>query len=141
MTKSLPKDPLYFSADVEREDDDWCYVLHIERGFVRGLAVGGVEGTDRCGELVVEDTDGKVHSFNIFASHQYPIPEDTYTLLGSDPFRTSWDREIRSPQFWVVGRRLRRGFEKVSVFKMTGPDEIKRLEKLGLAAKSRSILA
>ncbi|SJL05358.1 uncharacterized protein ARMOST_08725 [Armillaria ostoyae] len=140
MTKSLPKESNPPAAYVERDDDDWCEGLHIERGFVRGLAVGGVEGIDRCGELVVEDADGLGHSFNIVASHQYPIPEDTYTLLGSNPFR--WKDEIYPPQYWVVGRRLpSKMFEKVSVFTMTDIDEIKRLKELGLSAMSRSALA
>ncbi|PBK77594.1 hypothetical protein ARMSODRAFT_949540 [Armillaria solidipes] len=139
MTKPLPKDGQGWAADVGKDDDDWCEVLHIERGFVRGLAVGGVEGIDRCGELVVEDQDGKAHSFNILVSHQYPIPEDTYTLLGSEP--VLWDNEIL-PQYWVVGRRLpSKMFAKVSVFQMADSNEIKRLKELGLSAKSRSILA
>ncbi|KAK0456845.1 hypothetical protein EV421DRAFT_1896040 [Armillaria borealis] len=143
MTKSLPidMDDWVALAHVNRDDDDyWCEVLHIERGFVHGLAVGGEEGIDRYGELVVEDADGIAHSFNILASHQYPIPEDTYTLLGSEPELR--DDEIHPPQYWVVGRRLpSKMFEKVSVFQMTGSNEIKRLEELGLSAMSRSILA
>ncbi len=140
MTKSLPKDMAGWHAYVERGNNDWCEELHIERGSVRALAVGGVAGMDRCGELVVEGTDGMVHSFNILASHQVPIPEDTYTLLSSNP--VSWNGEICSPQYWVVGRRPpRKRFQKVSVFTMTDLIEIKRLKKLGLAAKSRSILA
>ncbi|KAK0456819.1 hypothetical protein EV421DRAFT_1896018 [Armillaria borealis] len=75
MTKPLPKDGWGRAVDVEEDDDDaWCQGLHIERGFVRGLAVGGVEGIDRRGVLVVEDAEGIVHAFNILTSHQYPIP-------------------------------------------------------------------
>ncbi|KAK0245287.1 hypothetical protein EDD85DRAFT_895662 [Armillaria nabsnona] len=140
MTKPLPKDSWGRVADVKRDNDadDWCEELHIERGFVRALAVGGVEGIDRCGELVVEDADGIAHSFKILVNHQYPIPEDTYTLLGSDPF--TWTGEIRSLQHWVVGRRgPRKRFEKMSVFKMTDSNEISQL--LGLAEVSRTVLA
>ncbi len=103
------------------------------------LAVGGVEGIDRCGELVVEDADGMTHAFNILASHQYPIPEDTYTLLHSRLF--NWYNE-GSWQYWVVGQQLpSKMFEKVSVFKMTDLNDIQQLIKLGVSAKSRSILA
>ncbi|KAK0456828.1 hypothetical protein EV421DRAFT_95591 [Armillaria borealis] len=140
MTKPLPNDAQGRVANVGKDNDDWCEGPHIERVFVRGLAVGGEEGMDRCGELVVEDADGLGHSFNIVASHQYLIPENTYTLLGSDPF--GWKDKIHPPQYWVVGRRLpSEMFEKVSVFTMTDIDEIKRLKELGLSATSRSTLA
>ncbi|KAK0456815.1 hypothetical protein EV421DRAFT_2029263 [Armillaria borealis] len=143
MTRSLPKDgdATIHIANVGRDNDDWCEGLHIERGFVRGLAVGGVEGIDRCGELVVEDGEGIVHAFNILASHHYPIPEDTYTLLGSNLVWAATNVKF-PPQHWIVGRRLpSKMFEKVSVFKMTDSNEIKRLKELGLSAMSRSILA
>ncbi|KAK0232860.1 hypothetical protein IW262DRAFT_28884 [Armillaria fumosa] len=136
MKKSLPKDAWgwQFVARVRRDDDDWYEGSCIERGFVRGLAVGGEEGIDRCGELVVEDADRISHAFRITASHQYLIPEDTYTLLCSHVFM-NW-----TPRYWVVGRRLPNNmFEKVSAFKMTDSDEIERLGKL--ATESRSILA
>ncbi|KAK0506555.1 hypothetical protein EDD18DRAFT_1058879, partial [Armillaria luteobubalina] len=136
MEKPLPKDIYRWVglSEVERDDDDWCEGRCIERVFVRGLAVGGEEGVDRCGELVVEDVHGISHAFPIAAHHQYPIPEDTYTLLGSHPYT--------NPQHWVVGRRLpNKMFEKVSVLMITDPNEIERLYRLGLAAESRSILA
>ncbi|KAK0232858.1 hypothetical protein IW262DRAFT_1500159 [Armillaria fumosa] len=143
MEKSLPKGFFRYIPCVMRDDDgnDWCEGLHIERGFVRGLAVDGEEGDDRCGELVVEDVHGIAHSFNIIASHQYPIPEDTYTLLGSNP-KFRWKGKKCRSQYWVVGRRLPdKMFEKVTVFEMTDSKEIKQLKKLGLSAKSRSYLA
>ncbi|PBK70315.1 hypothetical protein ARMSODRAFT_1083950 [Armillaria solidipes] len=148
MTKSpsLPDDSQDFFVQAitiirDGDIDIWCEGPHIEKGFVRGLAVAGVEGINRHGKLVVEDADGMAHAFNILASHQYPIPEGTYTLLGSDPFIFSQEGKICWPQYWVVGRRLpSKRFEKVSVFKMTDSNEIKRLEKLGLSARSRNIL-
>ncbi len=113
--------------------------FNIESGFVHGLAVGGEEGIDRCGELIVEDADGTAHTFNILVSHQYPIPEDTYTLLSNNP--VGWDGRKHLPEYWVVGQRLpSKMFEKVSVFKMTDENEIKRLTELGVSAVSRSIL-
>ncbi|SJL05373.1 uncharacterized protein ARMOST_08740 [Armillaria ostoyae] len=142
MTKPLPNDDWGRVANAWQDDDadDSCEGPHIERGFVCGLAVAGVEGVDRCGELVVEDGEGIVHAFNILASHQYPIPEDTYTLFGGDPFTPN--SEIPLPQHWVVGRRLpSKMFEKVSVFTMTDVNEIMRLKELGLSATSRSTLA
>ncbi|KAK0232818.1 hypothetical protein IW262DRAFT_25361 [Armillaria fumosa] len=139
MDKSLPTDVTFLRGcpTVCRDDNDWCEGFHVERGFVRGLAL---EGIDRRGELVVEDADGIAHSFSILAGHQYPIPEDTYTLLASDPFDSG---RIRFPtQGWVVGRRLSdKRFEKVSVLTMPGTDLLERLLELGLSAKSRSILA
>ncbi|KAK0506433.1 hypothetical protein EDD18DRAFT_31639 [Armillaria luteobubalina] len=134
MEKPLPNGISPVAPDVKRDDDDWYEGPCIERGFVRGLAVGGEEGIDRCGELVIEDASRIAHALRIAASHQYPIPEDTYTLLGSHPYSNL--------QHWVVGRRLPNDmFEKVSVFQITDPDERKQLGELGLAAKSRSILA
>ncbi|SJL05337.1 uncharacterized protein ARMOST_08704 [Armillaria ostoyae] len=139
MTESLPHHEYDLAAYVERDDDDWCEGLHIERGFVHGLAEGGEEGMDRCGELVVEDAHGIAHTFGILASHQYPIPEDTYTLLGSDPY---YRGEMCLPQYWVIGRRLpSKKFEKVSVFNVPYRDDIWQLNRLEIAAKSRSILA
>ncbi|PBK77566.1 hypothetical protein ARMSODRAFT_949504 [Armillaria solidipes] len=131
MTKSLPSKYLGWGAgNVERDAnaDDWCNVFHIESGFVRGLAVGGVEGIDRYGELVVKNADGKAHTFDILVNHQYPIPEDTYALLGS---MLPPEGEMIWPQYWVVGRRLpNKMFEKVSVFTMTDFNDIRRLREL-----------
>ncbi|KAK0506578.1 hypothetical protein EDD18DRAFT_1059371, partial [Armillaria luteobubalina] len=98
MEKPLPKDKdLKALSWVERDDDDWYHGPCIERGFVHGLAVGGEEGINRCRELVVEDTDRISHAFSITASHQYPIPEDMYTLHGSNPF--NWENKIRLTQY------------------------------------------
>ncbi len=139
MTKPLPNDGGLIYG-VGRDDDDWCEGFNIESGFVRRLAVGGEEGIDRWGELSVEDVDGTAHTFNILASHQYPIPEDTYTLLGSNLVRT-YDNKIDLPQYWVVGRRLpSMMFEKVSVFKMMNEIEIEQLNKV-VSVWSHSILA
>ncbi len=147
MRKSLhplPKVGVGFYAHIGSDDsEDWYEAHHtqVERGFVCGLAVGGEEGIDRCGELTVEDADGIAHSFGIVASHQCLIPEDTYTLLGS-PVLPTMPGEKDLLQYWVVGRRLpRERFEKVSVFQMTDSKEIKRLKELGLSTKSRNILA
>ncbi|KAK0506541.1 hypothetical protein EDD18DRAFT_1342935 [Armillaria luteobubalina] len=140
MEKPLPRNIGIWLPKVERDDHDWCCGCCIERGFVRGLAVGGEEGIDRGGELVVKDTDGISHAFPIAACYQHPIPEDMYTLLGSDTF-VPWDW-ADLPQYWVVGRRLPNTmFEKVSVFEIPDYNERQWLGKLGLTAEFRSALA
>ena len=139
MTKSLPNPDLRFLPYVDRSVDDLYNGHHIKKGFVRGLAVGGVEGSNRYGELVVEDVCGIASTFKIIASHQYPIPEDTYTLLGANPALSSMGDTV---QYWVVGQLSNNlKFEKVSVFQMTDSKEIERLNNLGLSVESRFILA
>ncbi|KAK0245452.1 hypothetical protein EDD85DRAFT_943878 [Armillaria nabsnona] len=157
MTKSLPKNPDFeFAVHTPTlAEDDLYYGLHIKRGIVRGLAVGGLEGRDRYGELVVEDARwiahifnivvSRMHTFKIVAGHQYPIPEDMYTLLGTDP---TFLGDRHPGQYWVVGRlRLSNTharykiFEKVSVFQMADLEEIERLNNLGSSVYSRFILA
>ncbi len=49
--------------------------------------------------MVVKAADGITHTFKIYVSHRFPIPEDTYTLLGDDSY---------SSYQWAVGRRLAR---------------------------------
>ncbi len=119
MTTSLPRHdiPDFHSVGVERDSEtnvDQCEkTCCIESGFVRGLAEGGALGTDRHGELLVEDSCGIQHAFPIIATHQYPIPEDTYTLIGDEFSSYPWKGQ------WVVGRRLSdERFEKLSVFEM-----------------------
>ncbi len=107
-------------------DVDRCQGFSIENGFVRGLAVLGSPGKHRYGELVVEDAHRIQHVFNITATHQYPIPEDTYTLIGPDTESHS-PMERKDWVQWVVGRRLSdERFEKLSVLTMAG-DVAKRM--------------
>ncbi len=107
-------------------DVDRCQGFGIENGFVRGLAVLGSPGKHRYGELVVEDVHRIQHVFNITATHQYPIPEDTYTLIGPDTESHSL-MERKDWVQWVVGRRLSdERFEKLSVLTMAG-DVAKRM--------------
>ncbi len=82
-----------------------------------------------------------MHTFKIIASHQYSIPEDMYTLLGTNPV-SSMDH-THLGQYWVVGRlsdnRARYKIcEKVSVFHMTDSKEIEQLNEL--VVKSHFIL-
>ncbi len=138
MSKTLPADD-YSDMTVEWDEEtgeDWCKVHCVEKGFVRGLAMGDVEGGHRRGELIVKDAGGIEHTFNITCAHKYSIPEDTYMLLGTNQPTFS---QIRA-QYWVVGRRLSGGeFEKVSVFEMTDKDR-QRLMDLGIAEQHRCIL-
>ncbi|KAK0446532.1 uncharacterized protein EV420DRAFT_892714 [Desarmillaria tabescens] len=133
MTKPLPVDCLS-RAEVYLDDktrSDCCKLFCIEQGLVKGLNTEFAEGADRCGELIVEGIDGTEHTFKIVATHKYPIPEGTYTLL----------RGRQDLQYWVVGRRLPQGeFEKVSVFTMSDKREIVRLKGLDIAKESLNIL-
>ncbi|PBK73178.1 hypothetical protein ARMSODRAFT_719335 [Armillaria solidipes] len=130
MTEPLPADDVYCRGFVDCDDEtdkDWCEGPCIEQGFVRGLNTGSAEGVDRCGELVVKDADGMQYTFKIRVTHQFPIPEGAYTLLGS--FTTEWGFK-QAMEFWVVGRSLPdRRFEKLSVIRI--PDE-RRLNQCGI---------
>ncbi|PBK86683.1 hypothetical protein ARMGADRAFT_1086194 [Armillaria gallica] len=71
----------------------------------------------RVGQLVVKDDTGTECSFEITASHQYPIPDDSYTLLGTTA-KWSGIRRRRCIH-WVFGRRLPDGrLKKLSVAQM-----------------------
>ncbi|SJL14998.1 uncharacterized protein ARMOST_18478 [Armillaria ostoyae] len=142
MTTHLPKDKCNIAIASFKWDDkasiDQCNaVTCIEMGLVQGLSVGGAEGVDRHGELTVEDSDGTKHTIKIFATHQYPIPEDTYTLLSMGPHPDGHE----AIQHCVVGRRLpEQRFEKLSVFRITNWDEMVRLESLSVAEKVDVVL-
>ncbi|PBK81264.1 hypothetical protein ARMGADRAFT_783206 [Armillaria gallica] len=109
MKQPLPKDVDFLSPRVQHDDEtdeDWYEGPCIEKGHVRVFDAGSAEGCDRYGELVVKAADGIEHTFKIHVTHRFPIPEDTYTLLGAKGF-------------WAIGRRLPdRRFEKVSVIVM-----------------------
>ncbi|SJL12701.1 uncharacterized protein ARMOST_16132 [Armillaria ostoyae] len=134
LEKSLPKhdickDSYMYMFCVGKHiaaDGDLCQGFSVENGFVRGLAVLGSPGTHRYGELLVEDAHRIQHVLNVTATHQYPIPEDTYTLIGPEekPYRPI---ELEDWVQWVVGRRLSdESFEKLSVLTMGG-DVAKRM--------------
>ncbi|KAK0229126.1 hypothetical protein EDD85DRAFT_776605, partial [Armillaria nabsnona] len=146
MKKSLPADKIS-NMKVDRDDDaddDWYEGPCVGKGFVRGLAAGGAEKVIRRGELIVKP-DGIEHIFNIIACHGYPIPEDTYTLLGmetkdSPPNHLNDFHPVRA-QYWVIGRRLWDGkFEKVSVFEIADREEVRRLSTLGITETCWNIL-
>ncbi|KAK0443906.1 uncharacterized protein EV420DRAFT_1277775 [Desarmillaria tabescens] len=132
MTEPLPVDAPWLGTvrRNDEKDEDWYEGYCIEKGLVCGFNVGLAAGGDRHGKLVVKDADGREHIFKIIAAHQYPIPEDSYTLLGNDQ---------RASKYWAVGRRLpEQRFEKVSIFALNDSKEADRLVDLGI--RSRNIL-
>ncbi|KAK0467641.1 hypothetical protein IW261DRAFT_1598112 [Armillaria novae-zelandiae] len=144
MMKPLPGDYLplddYYFTHIERDwkaDVDRCEALCIEKGFVKGLDVEGTPGTDRHGELLVEDEHGVQHNFGIIATHPYIIASDIYTLIGSgESFYSLGCQWIQ----WVVGQRLSDGsFEKVSLLKMANDVDRSTLQHLA-GEKQVSIL-
>ncbi|KAK0432312.1 hypothetical protein EV421DRAFT_2001017 [Armillaria borealis] len=115
------------------------FCLALKMGMCADWMWNRQKGGDRCGELVVEGADGMQYTFAIRVTHQIPIPEGTYTLLGSNPGLD--DNDDIWGQYWAVGLRLpRQRFKKVSVVMMEDKEEIERLEGLGIAAKFRNIL-
>ncbi|PBK64174.1 hypothetical protein ARMSODRAFT_1023343 [Armillaria solidipes] len=132
MTEHLPDGHCYGYVNYDHmTGEDWYKGHCIEKGFVWGLNVESAEGSDRCGELVVKDTNGIAHTFKIHIIHQYLISKDVYTLLADLNGRT-----------WAVGRRLPgQKFEKVSVFTMDGLKEAKRLFDLHVSLRSHNVLA
>ncbi|PBK80142.1 hypothetical protein ARMGADRAFT_87354 [Armillaria gallica] len=133
MKQPLPEDAGYLDTYVQhndKTDEDSFDGRCIEKGHVRVFDAGSAQGRDRCGELVVEAADGIAHTFKIHVTHRFPIPEDTYTLLGDILFDQ-----------WAVGRRLPdQRFEKVSVIVMDVTyEEWQKLEDLSLA-ESRNVL-
>ncbi|SJL16361.1 uncharacterized protein ARMOST_19883 [Armillaria ostoyae] len=132
MMEPLPKDADHLHLGVQHDDktdEDWFDGYCIEKGHVRVFNAGSAEGRDRCGELVVKAADGIAHKFKIRVTHRFPIPEDTYTLLGDG---------LYCP--WAVGRQLPdQRFEKVSVIVIDDLERLK-LKDLGWAARSRNVL-
>ncbi|KAK0433758.1 hypothetical protein EV421DRAFT_1741313 [Armillaria borealis] len=119
---------------------DWCNGPCIDSGYVRGLSKGSLEGKFRQGELVIEDNMGARHIFKIVADHQYPIPEDSYSLIGTDPFYDL--KRIFVKQCWVIGKKLPgQMFKKVSVFQIPDSHEVQRLNGLCIAVNASTILA
>ncbi|SJL17301.1 uncharacterized protein ARMOST_20850 [Armillaria ostoyae] len=132
MTEPLPVNSYcsgYIKHD-DKTDEDWYEDCCIEKGLVQGLDVGLAEGHGRCGELLVKDANEIVHTFKIHDTHQCLIPEGVYTLLADEYSKN-----------WAVGRRLPgQKFEKVSVFKMDGWEEVDRLRNLHISSESRNVL-
>ncbi len=83
----------------------WKFVDHV----LKELDLKGI--CFMVGQLVVKDDTGTECSFEITVSHQYPIPDGSYTLLGTT--------DKSSNIHWVIGRRLLdRRLRKLSVAQM-----------------------
>ncbi|SJL08793.1 uncharacterized protein ARMOST_12163 [Armillaria ostoyae] len=140
--KELPS-PLERTGLVEQPEEigvDWFEGRCIDSGCVSGFAAGSPEGKHRQGELSVQDAARETHTFKIFASHQYQIPDGSYVLLGSRRWPENPNNEPQG-QFWVIGRRQSdEKFEKVSVFEMADSEEVEKLEKLGVVTTVKVFL-
>ncbi|KAK0184435.1 hypothetical protein F5146DRAFT_1074633 [Armillaria mellea] len=100
----------------------------IMSGEVYGLEDQSNNENPRYGQLVVKDSMGTPHSIKVIASHQYPIPQGLYTLMGSNG-----DADIFM-KYWVVGhQRKRNRFKKLSVIRLADEDGRRKLQKLGVA--------
>ncbi len=148
MAPPLPADINQYLPDTDHDTvtgEDSYLGPCIEKGLVRGLDAGLAEGHDRHGELIVEGACGVKHTFKIRVTHQFPIPDNTYTLLGNYQLpsnRNLAEREVDQPQYWAVGRRVSGNrFQKVSVLVMDDLEEVRRLVNLHrLAPYSTNVL-
>ncbi len=115
-------------TQIEDTDADWYEGFCIDSADVQGLQEGIKEANPRQGEIIFKDTAGSPHTFKILADHMYPIPDGSYTLIGSSSL-SPWDKLT----FWVVGRLREDGkFEKLSVFRSVDDEEQENLQNLGL---------
>ncbi|KAK0432219.1 hypothetical protein EV421DRAFT_1742485 [Armillaria borealis] len=123
----------------DETDEDFFAGPCIEKGLLRGLDMASADGVDRWGELVVKDVDGMAHTFKIHVTHQFPIPDDEYTLLCA---YKPWHSNKKNPKFWAVGQRMpEQRFQKVSVFVMDNWTEVKRFSDLqGVMVESHNVL-
>ncbi|SJL16897.1 uncharacterized protein ARMOST_20427 [Armillaria ostoyae] len=124
---------------------DSYHGYQIDSGYVWGLSHLSYNDMPRQGRLAIKDDTGSIHKFKIVADHTYPIPEGTYTLLGSTDHRncvgTRHEDDNRSLHFWVVGWQRKDGkFEKLSVFSMLDEDERKRIWNLQIGEYSETYL-
>ncbi len=115
-----------------RFDADTYYNGYIiESAFVRGLSEGDSQEQRRRGELVVKDHTGTERILDIVAPHQYPIPDGSYTLLGTNC-------ATGSVLCWVVGWRLPdQKLRKLSVFRMYEETTMSLVSR-GIATKTHT---
>ncbi|KAK0429937.1 hypothetical protein EV421DRAFT_382379 [Armillaria borealis] len=122
----------------EKADDDLdsYHGPCINSGDVRGLShpLHEGKGKSRQGRLFIKDGAGWAHPFRIVADHAYPIPDGSYTLIGSKGIVEQLGYS------WVVGRQRQDGkFEKLSVFSMSEEEEM-RLHELGVMEEVETVL-
>lgn len=79
---------------LEEMDADWHDGFCVEKTYVRRLTVEDSKGASRRAEMCAEDDTGRTHTFKVVATHQYPIPEDSYILISD----ASTEME-----YWIVG--------------------------------------
>ncbi len=108
------------------KDGDWCGGPRMDACHVRGLADESQKSPRladesllwpyrQYGKLNVKDSSGGEHTIDIYAEHEYPIPDGLYTLLG-----VIGDSLQVKRSFWVVGKvdGPEGRFRKVSVVTM-----------------------
>ncbi|PBK94080.1 hypothetical protein ARMGADRAFT_1079553 [Armillaria gallica] len=121
----------------EEKDDDWHEGPYIDSGYVQGLADVSKEGEidgNRRGQLIIRDHAGEPHTFRITASHEYPIPDGSYVLLGAvTRCDLELDFEYVDMIHWVAGKRQDDKFKKWSVFSMVDAGEGTKLRDLRIA--------
>ncbi len=113
----------------EDTDTDSYEGYCIDSVDVRGLDEGLDEEKPRQGVMVFKDAAGSPYTFRIVADHMYPIPDDSYALIGSSDQDSMLNPSL---DLWVVGRLNEyRKFEKLSVFRSVD-DGLQNLRNLGL---------
>ncbi len=113
----------------EDTDTDSYEGYCIDSVDVRGLDEGLGEEKPRQGVMVFKDAAGSPYTFRIVADHMYPIPDDSYALIGSSDQDSMLNPSL---DLWVVGRLNEyRKFEKLSVFRSVD-DGLQNLRNLGL---------
>ncbi len=132
ITKPLPtKDTCeaWVGWDEETEED-WCEGYCIEEGIVLGLNVESVDGTNRCGKLIV-DAYGKKYIFKVTAAHHYLIPEGKYVVISAQS----------TLENWAIGKQLSNNrFKKVSVLTLPNLEEREKLKNLQIITETLNFL-
>lgn len=120
---ALPStDGILVHAYVHRDGDGGVDIVQcscIESAYLQGLAQGESE-IPRRGRLMITSQQGAQHSFEVAATHQWPIPDSFYALVGT-PYYS---------EFWVVGQFMDGRFEKVSVVRLAVEGAREEIQKL-----------
>lgn len=107
------------------EDNLYCHRgYRIDKCLVQGLANESSGSGVRHGKMLVKDSNGLSHAFEMTAHHRQRIPDGEYTLVGGQGL-----------EYWVIGHMQESGrIEKTSVLRLPGPgNEVQdRLRGLGV---------